>query len=217
MAIRILLADDHTLMRKGLRSLLEKIEDFEVVAEAQNGRNTVQLALKLEPDIVIMDISMPDLNGIDATLQITEKCPDIRIIALSIHSDRRFVTQMLKAGASGYLLKDCAFEELENAIRKACDGQMYLSPKVAGTVVKDYVSHVSRGEASVYTLLSEREREVLQLLAEGQSTKEIAASLFVSIKTVETHRQNIMKKLGIYNIPDLVKYAIREGLIDLDS
>ena len=217
MPIRILLADDHTLMRKGLRSLLEKIEDFEVVAEAQNGRSTVQLALKLMPDIVIMDISMPDLNGIDATLQITEKCPKSRVIALSIHSDRRFVTQMLKAGASGYLLKDCAFEELEDAIRKAYDGQMYLSPKVAGTVVKDYIGRVSREEASVYTLLSEREREVLQLLAEGQSTKEIAASLFVSVKTVETHRQNIMKKLGIYNIPDLVKYAIREGLIDLDS
>ena len=217
MAIRILLADDHTLMRKGLRSLLEKIEDFEVVAEAQNGRSTVRLTLELEPDIVIMDISMPDLNGIDATLQITEKCPESRVIALSIHSDRRFVIQMLKAGASGYLLKDCAFEELEDAIRKAYDGQMYLSPKVAGTVVKDYIGRVSKEEASVYTLLSEREREVLQLLAEGQSTKEIAASLFVSVKTVETHRQNIMKKLGIYNIPDLVKYAIREGLIDLDS
>ena len=217
MAIRILLADDHTLMRKGLRSLLEKIEDFEVVAEAQNGRTTVHLAQELEPDIVIMDISMPDLNGIDATLQIIEKCPKSRVIGLSIHSDRRFVTQMLKAGASGYLLKDCAFEELEDAIRKAHDGQMYLSPKVAGTVVKDYVSRVSKSEASVYTLLSEREREVLQLLAEGKSTKEIAASLFVSVKTIETHRQNIMKKLGIYNIPDLVKYAIREGLIDLDS
>ena len=215
MAVTILLADDHNIMRKGLRSLLEKIEDFNVVAESEDGRNTVRLCKQLNPDIVIMDISMPDLNGIDATIQIREACPESKVIALSIHSDQRFVKQMLKAGASGYLLKDCAFEELEQAIRTATEDKMYLSPRVAGTVVKDYISRLSQEESSVFTLLSEREREVLQLLAEGRSTKEIAADLFISVKTIETHRQHIMKKLEIYNIPDLVKYAIKEGLIDL--
>ena len=215
MAVTILLADDHNIMRKGLRSLLEKIEDFHVVAESEDGRNTVRLCKQLNPDIVIMDISMPDLNGIDATIQIREACPESKVIALSIHSDQRFVKQMLKAGASGYLLKDCAFEELEQAIRTATEDKMYLSPRVAGTVVKDYISRLSQEESSVFTLLSEREREVLQLLAEGRSTKEIAADLFISVKTIETHRQHIMKKLEIYKIPDLVKYAIKEGLIDL--
>lgn len=209
------MADDHTIMRKGLRSLLEQKHNIEVVAEAEDGRTTVQLAHKLKPDVVIMDISMPDLNGIEATHQIIDTEPDIKVIALSMYSDRKFVAGMLKAGASGYLLKDCAFDELSRAIETVIDDQTYLSPKVAGTVVKDYMEHLSTEDKSAFTSLTDREREVLQLIAEGKSTKQMASVLFVSVKTVETHRQNIMNKLNLYNIPDLVKYAIREGITHL--
>ena len=212
MTTKIVLADDHTIMRKGLRSLLEKESNIEVVAEAENGRTTVQLVRELKPDVVIMDISMPDLNGIDATHQIIDMEPDVKVIALSMYSERKFVAGMLKAGASGYLLKDCAFDELSRAIRTVIQDQTYLSPKVASTVIQDYMKHLSKDEASVFTTLTDREREVLQLLAEGKSTKQIASDLFVSVKTIETHRQNIMNKLKLYNIPDLVKYAIREGI-----
>lgn len=215
MSIKIVLADDHTIMRKGLRSLLEQKHNIEVVAEAEDGRTTVQLAHKLKPDVVIMDISMPDLNGIEATHQIIDTEPDIKVIALSMYSDRKFVAGMLKAGASGYLLKDCAFDELSRAIETVIDDQTYLSPKVAGTVVKDYMEHLSTEDKSAFTSLTDREREVLQLIAEGKSTKQMASVLFVSVKTVETHRQNIMNKLNLYNIPDLVKYAIREGITHL--
>lgn len=215
MSIKIVLADDHTIMRKGLRSLLEQQHNIEVVAEAEDGRTTVRLAHELKPDVVIMDISMPDLNGIEATHQIIDTEPDIKVIALSMYSDRKFVAGMLKAGASGYLLKDCAFDELSRAIETVIDDQTYLSPRIAGTVVKDYMEHLPTKDASAFTSLTNREREVLQLIAEGKSTKQIASVLFVSVKTVETHRQNIMSKLNLYNIPDLVKYAIREGITHL--
>ena len=213
----IVLADDHNIMRKGLSSLIEKQPQMKVVGEAEDGRTTIHLAQNLKPDIVIMDISMPDLNGIEATSQIVDTCPGTKVIGLSIHADRRFVSQMLKAGAMGYLLKDCAFEELKLAIHAVTHGNMYLSPSVAGGIVKDYVKRLSKDDTSAFTVLSEREREVLQLLAEGKSMKQIASDLYLSVKTIETHRQNIMKKLNIYNIPELVKYAIREGLTFLDS
>ncbi len=214
MSIRILLADDHKIMRDGLRSLLEKQSDMEVVAEAENGRTTVQLAQKLLPDVVIMDIAMPDLNGIEATRQIIATAPSVKVLALSMHSNRAFVTGMLSAGASGYLLKDSAFEELARAIRVIVMNQTYLGLGITKAVVKDYVRHLSATDPSV-PHLSPKEREVLQLLAEGMTTKQIASRLYVSVKTIETHRQKIMEKLDIHNIAGLTKYAIREGLTHL--
>lgn len=216
MSLRIILADDHKIVRDGLRALLENQSGMEVVAEADNGRATVRLARDLLPDVVIMDIGMPDLNGIDATRQITTELPKVKVIALSMHSDRRFVVQMFKAGASGYLLKDCAFEELARAVCAVQKSQTYLSPAVAGPVMADYIHQQSSGESG-FSVLSPREREVLQLLAEGKSTKMVAALLCVSVKTVETHRQQIMSKLNIQSIAELIKYAIREGLTTLDG
>ena len=216
MSLRIILADDHKIVRDGLRALLQNQSGMEVVAEADNGRATVRLARDLLPDVVIMDIGMPDLNGIDATRQITTELPKVKVIALSMHSDRRFVVQMFKAGASGYLLKDCAFEELARAVCAVQKSQTYLSPAVAGPVMADYIHQQSSGESG-FSVLSPREREVLQLLAEGKSTKMVAALLCVSVKTVETHRQQIMSKLNIQSIAELIKYAIREGLTTLDG
>lgn len=215
MTIKIILADDHKIIREGLRALLEKNPKMEVVAEAQDGLTTVNLAKKILPDIVIMDIGMPDMNGIDATRQIILETRNIKVIALSMHSDRRFVLQMLKAGASGYLLKDSAFEELELAIQTVMTGQPYLSPKITDVVIKEYIHNVSANESTVFTALTSREREVLQLIAEGKATKEIASRLCVSVKTIETHRQQIMEKLNIRSIAELTKYAIREGLTSL--
>lgn len=210
MSIRVLLADDHKIVREGLRSLLEKQHGIEVIAEAENGRTAVRLARKLSPDVVVMDIAMPDLNGIGATFQIIAESPGVKVIALSMHSDRRFVARMFKAGASGYLLKDCAFEELDRAINAVVANQIYLSPGIAGVVVEDFVSHLPD------TDLTPRECEVLQLLAEGNGTKQIASRLHVSVKTIEAHRRQIMEKLGIHSIAELTKYAIREGLTSLE-
>jgi DNA-binding NarL/FixJ family response regulator len=217
MSIRIILADDHKIVRDGLRALLANQPGMMVIAEADNGRETVRLARDLSPDLVIMDIGMPDLNGVDATRQITSEMPDVKIIALSMHSDRRFVVQMFRAGASGYLLKDCAFEELARAVSAVLKKQTYLSPAVAGPVMEDYIHHLSTAVSAEFSVLSPREREVLQLLAEGKTTKETAALLCVSVKTVETHRQQIMSKLNIHTIAELIKYAIREGLTSLDG
>jgi DNA-binding NarL/FixJ family response regulator len=209
------LADDHKIVRDGLRTLLEKNPGIEVVGEAEDGRETVQLVKKLSPQIVIMDIAMRDLNGIEATRQIIAEHPDIKVIALSMHSDRRFVSEMLKAGAAAYLLKDCAFEELESAIRTVMKNKTYLSPAIAGVIIENYIRNAPKSDPSVFSLLSDREREVLQLMAEGKTTKEIASHLLVSTKTVETHRMNIMTKLDIHSIAELTKYAIREGLTSL--
>jgi two-component system, NarL family, response regulator NreC len=215
--VRILIADDHKIVRDGLRTLIDSEEGMEVVAEAEDGRSAVQLSEKLSPDVVIMDIAMPDMNGIDATRQILRSNNRTRVIALSMYSDRRFVSGMLEAGASGYLLKDCAFEELVRAIRSVMADQTYLSPTIAGIVVSRYVGRESQADGTVFTNLTQREREVLQILAEGMSTKEIAYHLGVSVKTVETHRRNIMEKLNIHSISELVKYAIREGLTSLEK
>ncbi len=212
MGVRILLADDHTLMRQGLRALLLSQPGVEVVGEAGDGRTTVQLADELHPDVVIMDISMPDLNGIEATRQVVSQSGQTRVVALSMHSDRRFVTQVLRAGASGYLLKDCAFEELARAIRAVLAGQTYLSPGIAGPVVEDYLRQLSGADAKAASDLSSREREILQLLAEGHASKEIATQLNLSVKTVDHHRRRVMDKIGARGLADLTKYAIREGL-----
>ncbi|MCD6302422.1 MAG: response regulator transcription factor [Anaerolineae bacterium] len=217
MITKIILADDHKIMREGLRTLLEKEPGIEVIGEAKTGREAVRLARELLPDVVIIDIGMPDLNGIEATRQILAKFPSIKVIALSMHSDKRFVTGMLSAGASGYLLKDCAFEELAYAIRTVAANQIYLSAGITGTVIKDYVRHLSPKDLSPQPILTDREREVLQLIAEGQTTNQIASSLYVSVKTVETHRQHIMKKLDINSIAELTKYAIREGMTSLET
>jgi two-component system, NarL family, response regulator NreC len=217
MSIRILLADDHKITRQGLRSLLEKQQDMEVVAEAENGRTAVRLTGEIAPDVVIMDLTMPDLNGVEATRQIVADSPDVKVIALSMHSDSLFVTEMLKSGAAGYLLKDCAFEELAKAIRIVLEGKIYLSPSISGVVVEDYIYRLSKTEFVNADALSDREREVLQLMAEGSSTKQIAVKLHISVKTVETHRRQIMSKLDIHTIAELTKYAIRKGLTSLEK
>lgn len=217
MSIRIILADDHKIVREGLRSLLEKGPGMEVIAEAENGLTALKQAQELSPDVVIMDIAMPDLNGLEATRKIIAANPGVKVIALSMHSDKRFVVEMLKAGAAGYLLKDCAFEELANAIHAVVANRTYLSPKIAEIVIKDYIRRFPKTELSVYSILTPREREVLQLLSEGKTTRQVASHLQVSIKTVETYRKQIMDKLDIHNIADLTKYAIKEGLTSLET
>jgi DNA-binding NarL/FixJ family response regulator len=212
--IKIILADDHKIVRQGLRTLLEKEPDIEVIAEADDGRMAVRLARELSPQVIIMDVGMPDLNGIEATRQVLAEAPGIKVIGLSMHCDRRFVMNMLKAGASGYLLKDSAFEELASAIRRVLANKIYLSPEISNIVVKDYLQ--GGGDETVYTVLTPREREVLQLMAEGKSSRQIADLLNISIKTVETHRMQIQHKLEIYSVAELTKYAIREGLSSLD-
>lgn len=214
---RILLVDDHKIIRDGLASLLAEQPDCEVVGEAADGQQAVRLARDLQPDVVVMDIAMANLNGVEATRTIVHDNPRIKVIALSMHSDRTYVGRMLQAGAVGYLLKESAFEELAHAIREALAGRVFLSRKITGVVVGDYVRKLSGGEAPRSVTLTPKEREVLQLVAEGKSTKEIAAALFVSVKTIETHRQNIMNRLGIRSIAQLTKYAIREGLTSLDT
>jgi two-component system response regulator NreC len=217
MSIRVLIADDHKIMLAGLRSLLEKQADFEVVGEAENGRKAVKMVQEKTPDVVVMDVSMPDLNGMEATTQIIESLPETKVIALSMHSDKRFVMGMLRAGASGYLLKDCASQELANAIVQVAGGKKYLSPEITGVIIDDVLQGGSSEEFStVSSVLSPREREVLQLIAEGWSTKQIASHLYVSIKTIETHRRQIMKKLDLHNVADLTKYALREGLTSIE-
>lgn len=216
MTIRILIADDHKMMRDGLRLVIEKQRNMQVIGEAEDGQETVRQARKLSPDVVVMDVAMPRLNGIEATRQIVAARRNIRVLPLSAHSDRRYVTEMLKAGASGYLLKHSASEELIEAIQTVTKGKMYLSPEIAETVVDEYRRAVTPEAASAFSQLTEREREVLQLLAEGKSRKEIASALNLSIKTIGTHVEHIMDKLAIHSLPELTKYAIREGLTSLD-
>jgi two-component system, NarL family, response regulator NreC len=214
--IRIILADDHQIVRQGVRILLEAETDMEIIAEADNGRKVLKLAQELLPDIIIMDLSMPELNGIEATRQILSGAPEIKVIALSMHSDSLFVLNMIKAGASGYLLKDCALEELVKAIRAVVDHKTYLSPGISDIVIRDFVTGWQTTTSSAFSVLSAREREVLQLMAEGKTTNQIADDLCVSIKTVETHRKQIMTKLGIHSVAELTKYAIRQGLTSLE-
>ena len=218
MSVKILLVDDHKIMREGLRSLIAKQAGMEVVAEAENGRTAIKLTRRFKPDVIIMDIHMPDLNGIDASRQIVAEFPGTKIIAFSMHTNHHFVAGALKAGVSGYLQKDSAFEELAQAIRTVVANQTYLSHQIAGDVVKGYVEKLAADEsAAPAAFLTAREREALQLYAEGRTTKQIADRLNISVKTVDTHRRHIMEKLDITSIAELTKFAIREGLTTLDT
>ena len=217
MPTTVLISDDHRILREGLRTLLENQPGIAVVGEADNGRTTVGLAKELRPDVVIMDVAMPGLNGIEATRQIIAEAPGVKVLGLSMHSDRRFVGQMLRAGASGYLLKDSAFEELTVAIQAVARNQTFLGPGVTGVIVSDYVHHFSATKTAGALVLTPREREVLQLLAEGKTSREIAGLFHVSVKTVETHRKNLMDKLDLHSVAELTKYAVREGLTSLES
>ena len=217
MDIKILLADDHKITRDGLKALLESQKNMKVIGEADNGRKAVRLAQELHPDVIVMDINMPELNGIEATRQIKSELPETKIIALSMYSDKRYVVGMLKAGVSGYLLKNCAFDELVSAISAVVANQNYMSPKIADTVMKDYANILESNDSSPTALLTAREREVLQLIAEGLKTKDIATQIHVSVKTVETHRQQIMRKLNAKSIAQLTKIALREGITSLDT
>ncbi|MBT3229244.1 MAG: response regulator transcription factor [Candidatus Marinimicrobia bacterium] len=215
MSVNIILADDHTLFRQGLLSILNDELGFIVVAQAENGREVVKLARKLSADVIVMDIAMPELNGIEATRQLIHENPDTKVIALSMHSDRHFVTGMLKAGAKGYLLKDCAGDELIRAIREVLLDRYYISEEISTNVFDDYVVKLV-GEGNENPELTGREKEVLQLIAEGKATQEIAEILYISVKTVEAHRVKIKTKLKLNSIPELTKYAIREGLTSLE-
>jgi two-component system response regulator NreC len=217
MGIRIILADDHKIVRQGLKTLIGQEPDMEVVGEAEDGRSAVTMAKELLPHIVVMDIKMPDLNGIEATQQILSEVSDVKVIALSMYADGRFVTDMFKAGACGYLLKDCAFEELSRAIRLAISNKTYLSPGITEIVVKSYVTMNASPSESVFFPLTARERQVLQLISEGKSTSQIAELLHISSKTVESHRQQIMQKLDTKSVAELTKYALREGLTILEA
>jgi DNA-binding NarL/FixJ family response regulator len=212
MSIKVLIADDHQIIREGLHAMLEKEPGIEVVGEAENGRIALRMARELIPDVIIMDVAMPDLNGIEATRQIVAEFSTVKVIALSMHDDRRFVLNMFKAGAKGYMLKDCAFNDLAKAIRVVVANKTYLSSEIADIVVRDYLCSAPSKESSAFHLLSSREREVLQLLAEGEGTNQIAEKLHISSKTVETYRSQIMAKLKIRSVAELTKYAIREGL-----
>jgi len=217
MAIRIILADDHQIVRDGMRYLLEKETGMVVVAMADNGRMALQLCRELHPDVVVMDIAMPEMNGIEATRRLTGEMPGIGVLILSMHSARRYIVEALAAGAKGYLLKECVSDELVRGIRTVAGNETYLSPKVADLIVKDYMKRLSSDSILPdAVVLSSREKEILQLVAEGKNTKEIAFIVGVSGKTVETHRQQIMKKLNLRSVAELTRYAIREGLTPLE-
>ena len=212
--IRVLLADDHNLIRAGLRLVVSQQPDFTVAGEAENGRQAVALAEQLKPDVVVMDIKMPDLNGIEACHQIRETLPETQVVMLSMHSDEAYVLRALKAGARAYLLKDSAEADLARAIRAAAEGKSFFSPAVGKVLLEDYMRKLQRtGAEDSYELLSPREREILQLVAEGKSSKEIANLLNLSVYTVETHRAKLMEKLNLRNVPELILYAVRKGII----
>lgn len=210
-----MLADDHEIMREGLCALLRKDIEIEVVGQAADGRSAIEMVNQLRPDVVIMDVSMPNLNGIDATRRMVADIPGLKVMALSTHSDRNMVAKMLKAGACGYMLKESAFTELLTGINAMKSGHTYLCPRVSEIVLNDYVSLLSDPRRSSDDILTPREREVLQLVAEGNTTKEIAAKLTVSVKTIDSHREHIKDKLGIHTIAELTKYALRDGLTAL--
>jgi len=212
--IRILLADDHQLIRSGLRLLVEQQPDLTVVGEANDGREAVAFAKSLKPDVVVMDIGMPNLSGIEAAFQITQANPEISVVMLSMHSDESYVLRALKAGAKGYLLKDSAESDLIKAIHAVADAKSFFSPAVSKVLLDDYVRKLKRsGAEDAYDLLTPREREILQLVAEGKSNKDVANLLNLSVYTVETHRSNIMEKLHLRGIPELILFAVRRGII----
>jgi two-component system, NarL family, response regulator NreC len=212
--LRILLADDHIVMRTGLRALLERQPNLEVVGESENGRETVALAASLRPDVVVMDVGMPVLNGIEATQTIVSQCPTIAVVILSMHADESYVMRALKAGARGYLLKDSGAADLISAIQAVSQNKSFFSPKVSRILAEDYIRVLKqKGAVDSYDLLTSREREILQLLAEGKANKEVATDLNISPYTVETHRSHIMEKLNLHNPAELILYAVRKGII----
>jgi DNA-binding NarL/FixJ family response regulator len=217
MGITILLVDDHKIVFESLQSLLDEQPDMRVVGWAENGRDAVTKVKELEPAVVIMDVAMPDLNGIEATQQITSHYPGTKIIALSMHAEKQFVTGILSAGASGYLTKNCSSDELVNAIRSVAANKKYLSPDIAGVVIAESLNQSPKTGPSASSILTMREREVLQLIVEGNTVKQIAARLYLSIKTIHTHRNQIMQKLNMHSTAELTKFAIREGLIPLQD
>lgn len=217
MSIRVLLADDHKIVRDGLHKLLDQDARIDVVGEADTGRNTVELARKLVPDVVVMDITMPDLNGVEATSRIKKEVPSTKVLCLSMHSDKRFVMAVMQAGASGFLLKDCPFEELLRAIHAVAKNEVYLSTQIARYVVDESIARAPGEKSSARGVLTPREREIVQLIAEGKNAKTIAFDLGISVKTVEAHRRQIMRKLRIHSIAEITKYAISEGITSLDN
>jgi two-component system, NarL family, response regulator NreC len=213
-SVRIVVADDHGVVRKGLRLILERHDGLEVIGEAADGREVVRLADELSPDIVIMDVGMPQLNGIDATAQILHRNPRVGIIILSMHSDEGYIVRALSSGAKGYLLKDSAEEDLVQAVRVVAQGRPFFSPRITQTLLDDYVRQLrQKGLQDSYDLLTEREKEILQLIAEGKSNKEVATILDLSVYTVETHRTNLMQKLNLHNTAEIVLYAVRKKII----
>jgi DNA-binding NarL/FixJ family response regulator len=214
MPIRILLADDHNIMRDGLRALLERQSDMVVIGEAADGRETIRLATETHPDVVVMDVAMPVMNGVEATRRIVQEQPKTCVVILSMHSDESYVLRSLRAGAKGYMLKDSAQADLITAIRHVAEGRSFFSPKVSRLLHEEYVSELrSRGADDSYELLSAREREILQLIGEGRSNKEVANMLNLSLYTVETHRSHILQKLDLHSIPELILYAVRKGIV----
>jgi len=221
--IRVVLADDHTLMRAGIRALLESMAGIHVMAEASDGREALELIRQHQPDVVVMDITMPGLNGLEATLRVVQECPRVGVLILSMHANEEYVMQALRAGATGYLLKNVVTAELEFALRAVARGESYLSPAISKQVIAAYLRRVRgpeerpRGAASPYQLLTPRQREILQLITEGHTTKEIAQRLQLSVKTVETHRTQLMQRLDLHDIAGLVRFAIRAGLVTPDT
>jgi two-component system response regulator NreC len=212
--IRIVIADDHTIIRSGLKLLLEQHPDFKVVAEANDGREAVQLVAQHRPDVAVLDIGMPQLNGIEATRQIGSEAPETQVVILSMHSDEGYVLRALKAGARAYILKNSAEADLIRAVRAVAEGKSFFSPVISKMLLEDYVRQVrEKSVEDSYDLLTPREREILQLLAEGRTNKEVAATLGLSLHTVETHRGNILQKLNLHGVPELILYAVRKGII----
>lgn len=213
--LKILIADDHEILRDGLKSMIDRQEDMEIVGTVGTGRSAVRIARELRPDVVVMDIKMPDINGIDATRQILKNIKNTRVLCLSMHKEQSLIKSMFEAGASGYLVKDCAGRELINAIKSVREGKTYISPSIAGDVVQGYMRNMEEGaQDSVYSQLSPREREILQLIAEGYNTKEIADKMDISDKTVAAHRLSVMETLDLHSVADLTRYAIRHGLVE---
>jgi two-component system response regulator NreC len=213
--IRVLLADDHTIIREGLRSLLENSEIIDVIGEAEDGREAIRRVEQLHPDVIVMDITMPDLNGLEATRQIKHRFPEVKVLILTVHTVEEYIAQILRAGASGYVVKRAAIRELVAAIQAVHQGNTFLSPVISKTVIDGYLKQSqTAGEADSYASLTEREREVLQLIAEGRSSREIAERLVVAENTVRTHRANLMSKLGLHNTAELTQYAIRKRIIN---